>query len=160
MISQILKSVLSFLNRHMIHAVFGIHVPHGCHMKTNANISVPGYIFGGGTIVGLFSTPIWSALCDHMQQKQLVLMLIVAGGAFSSLLYLLPLAISAHSLGFSGIYSQKSEHLLAHQLLWCQTALMVRVFVSVCVDVIVEVRVLLLHVAGNRHTRFHRSAFA
>ena len=48
-----------------------------------------------GTFVGLFSTPCWSALCDVLQEKRLVLMLTTAGGAVSALLYLVPLASSA-----------------------------------------------------------------
>ena len=54
-----------------------------------------GYVFGAGTVVGLFSTPIWSALCDYLQRKRLVISVIFGGGAASALLYLLPLTTTA-----------------------------------------------------------------
>ena len=54
-----------------------------------------GLVLAVGTFVGLFSTPCWSALCDVLQEKRLVLMMTTAGGAVSALLYLVPLASSA-----------------------------------------------------------------
>jgi len=54
-----------------------------------------GYVFGAGTVVGLFSTPVWSALCDYLQRKRLVISVIFGGGAASALLYLLPLTTTA-----------------------------------------------------------------
>ena len=48
--------------------------------------------------MGLISTPFWSALCDYLQRKRLVLSVLLAGGAASALLYLLPLTLPAASL--------------------------------------------------------------
>ena len=63
--------------------------------------TVTGYVFGAGTVVGLFSTPAWSALCDHLQQKRLVLTITIAGGSFASLLYLVPLTTTSFAVGAS-----------------------------------------------------------
>jgi len=48
--------------------------------------------------MGLFSTPFWSALCDYLQRRRLVLSVLLAGGAASALLYLLPLILSTTAL--------------------------------------------------------------
>jgi len=48
--------------------------------------------------MGLFSTPFWSALCDYLQRKRLVLSVLLAGGAASALLYLLPLILTTTAL--------------------------------------------------------------
>ncbi len=68
-----------------------------------------GYVFGAGHVIGLFSTPAWSFISDFLQKNEegimkkiLVLSLIIAGGAFSALLFLLPLTTTAlTSVGIS-----------------------------------------------------------
>ena len=59
---------------------------------SNASI---GYILAAGTIVGLFSTPLWSALSDYLKKQRAVLIATVGGGAVSALLYLVPLLMPA-----------------------------------------------------------------